>query len=105
MKRTIITLVLALCVISTVCCAYAAAVETAKTEVVLNIEETTTQFTSQAQANNTTESNKTFLPEDNSTIKTGSIVSLTTIAAVFLMLTATVVFFWFYKKKKLSIKE
>lgn len=30
MKKTVITVVLALCVISTVCCAYAAAAESAK---------------------------------------------------------------------------
>ena len=35
MKKTVITVVLALCVISTVCCAYAAAAESAKTDVIL----------------------------------------------------------------------
>lgn len=45
MKKTVITVVLALCVISTFCCAYAAAAESAKTDVILTIEETTTQFT------------------------------------------------------------
>lgn len=105
MKKTIITIVLALCVISTVCCAYAAAAESAKTDVVLTIEETTTQFTSARPNAQVTENKSAVSQNDTNVLKTGAVVSYRTITAVFVMLTATVAFFWFYKKKKLSFKE
>lgn len=105
MKKTVITVVLALCVISTVCCAYAVAAESAKTDVILTIEETTTQFTTVQTAEQTTEKQNTVVENDTNTIKTGAIVSYTTVITVFLMLTATVSFFWFYKKKRLLCKE
>lgn len=105
MKKTIITVVLALCVISTVCCAYAAAAESAKTDVVLTIEETTAQFNSTQSNTQEKDSLNTELQSDTNIIKTGKIVSYTTVTAVFIILTSTVSFFWLYKKKKLSYEE
>ena len=105
MKKTVITVVLALCYISKVFCAYCAAAEIAKTYVILTIEETTTQFTTVQTAAQTTENQNAVVENDTNTIKTGAIVSYTTVVTVFLMLTATVSFFWFYKKKRLLCKE
>lgn len=105
MKKTVITVVLALCVISTVCCAYAAAAESAKTDVILTIEETTTQFTTVQTAAQTTENQNAVVENDTNTIKTGAIVSYTTVVTVFLMLTATVSFSGSIKRKDYYVRS
>ena len=60
MKKTVITVVLALCVISTVCCAYAVAAESAKTDV---IKETDASEQKKAQKD------KKYVLEDDDSLK------------------------------------
>ncbi|MFR8625532.1 MAG: hypothetical protein ACLVD9_09320 [Ruminococcus sp.] len=93
MKKTVITNGYSfLCVIRHTSAHITAGAKSAKTNVILTIEETTTQFTTVQTAAQTTENQNTVVENDTNTIKTGAIVSYTTVVTVFLMLTATVSF-------------